>query len=281
MKNKGSSLYEVLKSASRPGGEAAPAAGASDPPPKSSEGGQPTLQDRLAAFKAAKLAMAAQAGLGSAETGASAATAEATPPPAPPPEPTPPPVTVQPSGVVTAPVSSSTPEPGQGPGERVLRLTYNTAVFAGLIAVGLLFIAYAVGVKSGRAKASETPIESPRAAAAAPAPTPAPVPPPPAPRKEYAIRLAEWRYGTARERGPADFECQGLIDALTRAGFKGLEKVKIERAGEPRLALYIDRWSETASSAAKARLATLQKFTYKNAKPLAQAGFEEVPRSQP
>ncbi|HEV3029123.1 MAG TPA: hypothetical protein VG457_16210, partial [Planctomycetota bacterium] len=57
MKNKGGSLYEVLKSASRaPGGDpGAPSAPETTPV---SEGTQATLQERLAAYKAAKLAEA-------------------------------------------------------------------------------------------------------------------------------------------------------------------------------------------------------------------------------
>jgi hypothetical protein len=284
MKNKGSSLYEVLKSASRPQGEAAGAAAPSDPPPRPSEGGPLTLQERLAAYKAAKLAQA----------GASAATAEATPPPAPAPaeptaDPTPPPAAPAPAAPVATTVQAAPrpvetpraaePPPPAGPGERVLRVTYNTLVFAGLVGVGLFFIAYALGVKSGRSRAAESASEALRAAAPAPVLPPAPAPAPaPAPRKEYTIRLAEWRYVTARDRMTAEAEAEDLKKALDKAGYKGVEKLKIERSGELRLALYTDRLADVASASARNRLATLQKFTFKNAKPLAQAAFEEVPR---
>jgi hypothetical protein len=45
--------------------------------------------------------------------------------------------------------------PSDGPGERVVKLTYNTVLFGGMVAVGLMFIAYAVGLHVG--KGSVTP----------------------------------------------------------------------------------------------------------------------------
>src|SRR3982750_3421641 len=59
MKSKGGSLYEVLKSASRPSGQDPGAPAAPDTTP-AVDGNQGTLQERLSAYKAAKLAEATQ-----------------------------------------------------------------------------------------------------------------------------------------------------------------------------------------------------------------------------
>src|ERR1043165_268701 len=60
MKNKGNSLYEVLKTASRSPGSEGGAPGPEAAAASSSECGQASLQERLAAYKAAKLAAASQ-----------------------------------------------------------------------------------------------------------------------------------------------------------------------------------------------------------------------------
>jgi hypothetical protein len=257
MSSKKGSLYEVLKSATRAPGEAPPAA------PEAP--GQPSLQERLAAYKAQKLA-AAQA--------PTAVLDEPTPPPAAPtplPEPR-----VVPTVVAPAPVEESAP--AKGPGERVLRLTCNTAAFAGLVIVGLVFLAYAVGLKVGRGRASDTSAEAP-----APRPLPleaigskpAPPPPPPAP-KEYTIRLAEWPYAIPRERVKAEQEALALKDALVRQGTRNVEMAPIQRNGQVRYAMYADRFTDLG--AARTRLAALQKFVHRNEKPFAQAAIEELSR---
>jgi hypothetical protein len=270
MKNKGgSSLYEVLKSASRPPDAAAGAAATeATPPPSAPESsGQPTLQERLAAYKAAKLAAAVPAPMPAASLPAAE---EETPAPAP--------VAVPP------PVLES--KPFAGPGERVLRLSYNNAVFAGLVVIGLLFVAYAIGVQAGKKRGLET------AAVEAPAPAPfvretpippldvrrpAPPPPPPAP-KEYTIRLAEWKYGTAQERLKADAAAEDFKKALDRASYRGSKKEVIQRGGEPRLALYLDTFADPSATAVKTRLASVQKLRVGTQTPFAQAQVEEAPK---
>src|SRR5947207_15164543 len=84
MKSKGNSLYEVLKSASRPAG----ADGAGAPSPDSSVSSSPaeaqaTLQERLAAYKAAKLAAANQPSSGAGVESASTMVLEPDPTPLP------------------------------------------------------------------------------------------------------------------------------------------------------------------------------------------------------
>ena len=287
MKTKGGSLYEVLKSASRPNGADDGAPASPEPPAApASEGAQPTLQERLAAYKAAKLAAATQpvsvAAPASEPARPSSATLILEPDPTPIPAPTltrvapPPPPAVEPAPVVEA--------PPKGPGERVVKLTYNTVLFGGMVAVGLLFIAYAVGLHVGKGNAAaefHAPAEVARPAVkpivpVVPAPQP---PPPPPPKKEYTIRLGEWKFVTAQDRlkALAIADDPDLKKALERTGHRSFEKTMIRRGAEERLALYVDRFGDLNSDAAKSALTAMKTFKWKNQTPFAQATFEEAP----
>ncbi|MBI3858407.1 MAG: hypothetical protein HY293_22210 [Planctomycetes bacterium] len=285
MKSKGGSLYEVLKSASRPAGadDASPA-GSEAPAAASSDGTQQaTLQERLAAYKAAKLAAATQSAPAAEPARMSSATLVL--------EPDPTPIPALATTRVETPVLAADPTPvpaapSKGPGERVVRLTYNTALFGGMVAVGLLFVSYAVGLHVGKGSASaETrsadPVR-PTAKIVTPAPLPAPLPaPPPPPRKEYTIRLGEWKTSIPSERvkGTALAEDAELKKALERAGHRGFEQAMIKRAPtDVRLALYVDSFSDLNSEAAKAALTAMKTFRYKGQTPFAQAAFEEKQR---
>ena len=275
MKSKGSaSLYEVLKSASRPTGDPSPAPAPAEAPPASSEG-QVSLKERLAAYKAQKLA-AAQAPSGSAT-----AVADPTPVPAAA-ERTPTPL---PSPVLTTltPLSSRVEESKPaipGPGERVFRLTFNTAAFAALVVIGLLFVAYAIGVKAGRNRAAETAPETAVNRAPSGLPSALPTPPPvPAPApKLYAIHLVEWPTRKAEERLKANEAAEIYKKALEKQGIKNVETLKIVRGGEERLAMYVDRFRDKASEPARSKLSAVQKVKVQNQSPFAQASFEEWPQ---
>jgi hypothetical protein len=290
---RGSSLYEVLKNASRqPGEGAAPAETAAAPPAEEAAPAAATLQERLAAYKAAKLA-AAQAPAAVPEPvaatvtlPASAAVAvEAPPAPAPKtlvltPDPTPPPRAQEPPVVrekAPAPVPAETTKLA-GPGERVLKVTYNTAVFAVLVVVGVVFIAYALGLRTGRASVeTESAVARP---VAAPAPVAAPsLPPasPPAPKREFTLRLAEWKYGTSQERLKANAAADELKQALERAGHRPVEKAVVKRGEELKLALYLGAFTELQSEATRNKLATIRAFKVKTTTPFSQAAFEEAP----
>lgn len=280
-KSKGS-LYEVLKTASRAPGDPAPAAAAPSQPAPEGDAGT-SLQDRLAAYKARKLAEANTPG---EPTAVAEPAPAAVRPEAPPPAPVAAPATVvvappapKPVLVEAPTVSQETPAPpAEGPGERVVRMTYNTLAFAGLVVVGLVFIAYALGLQAGKNRVAEALAarpSTPPAAAVVPAPPP---PPPPLPSKEYAVRLAEWRYGTARERLSADAAIADAKKALERQNVRNAEKVVIQRGGEIRAALYVDRWRDVGSPEARARLASLQKLKVGTQTLFAQAAFEEVPK---
>lgn len=300
MKTKGGSLYEVLKSASKTS-DAGPPSGPDAPTTPVGDGNQATLQERLAAYKAAKLAAANEPTQAPAEPPPARVSSttlvldpDPTPAPAPAPRretpvfaPPPPPA----STVVFAPLvekSEETPAsspPPKGPGERVVRLTYNTVLFGGLITVGLLFISYAVGLHAGKVGAAAEAVEASRATVAAPIlavqpvrATP-PIVPPPAPKKEYAIRLGEWKTATAQDRvkALALADDPDLKKALERAGHKGFEKAFINRGpNDVRMALYVDRFSDLNAESAKAALTAMKTFKFKSATPFDKAVFEEV-----
>ena len=291
MKNKGGSLYEVLKSASRPGGAEetpapSPEAAASAP----ADGAQPTLQERLAAYKAAKLAAATTQTPTVAHDPAPARTPAATVVLEPDPTPFPAPARVESTAVAPVPAESeATPLPAapKGPGERVVRLTYNTALFSAMIAVGLLFIAYAVGLHVGKSQAAAEAGPAPETVRVAPKPvTPPPVEAPrlvpPAAPKSYTIRLGEWKYGTSKERltALALADDPELKKALERAGHRSFEKARIVRGNEERLALYVDRFSDLNSDAARSALTAMKNFKFKNQTPFSQAAFEELPANR-
>jgi len=289
MKSKGGSLYEVLKSASRPSGQDPGAPSAPDTTPVA-DGNASTLQERLAAYKAAKLAAVSQP---SEETPAAAVTTtkvsattlvlepDPTPIPAPAVFRSAPPASVAPAPTRTETVSAA--PPSDGPGERVVKLTYNTALFGGMVAVGLMFIAYAVGLHVGKSGVAPEVVDAPRPAAPIASPVlssraPISAPVAPTPKKEYTIRLCEMKISTSQERlkALAFAEDADLKRALDRAGRKGFEKVSISRGGEPRMALYVDKFTDINSDAAKSALTAMKTFRWKNATPFAQAAFEEV-----
>jgi hypothetical protein len=271
MKSKDSpNLYEILRTASRSFTETA----APPPEPRSPatavEPHEPTLQDRLAIYKAAKLGLTASAPPGPATPAAPtvpAAKDESAPVPAEP---------------ATRTESVLHPPAAKGTGERVLKVTFNTAAFAALVGLGLLFVAYSLGVRAGRSGAPEPSAEAAVPADPKPAPPEALPPPPPKPApaapKVYTLRLAEWPYKTAQDRLKANAAADEFKKALARAGLTGSEAVSILRGQEPRLALFLGRQTDLSSASAKATLAAAQKVKVQNQTPFARAQFEEVPR---
>lgn len=293
MKSKGNSLYEVLKSASRPSGaEEGSAASPEAPGSPSAEAGQATLQERLAAYKAAKLAAANQPLItASAEVAvprAAASTLVMEPDPTPVPVAAPARIRMpEPPVFAPAPAPAAEPQaelaaPAKGLGERVVRLTYNTALFGGMIGVGLLFIAYAVGLHIGKssilAEARSDAWRSAPAVAPAVPPSAAPAAAPQPVRKEFAIRLGEWRLVSSEERVKALALANDpdLKKALERTGHRNFEKAFITRGKEPRMALYVDRFTDINSESAKAALTAMKNFRFARQNPFAQAVFEEL-----
>lgn len=178
-----------------------------------------------------------------------------------PPRPVPPP----------APVSA-TPAPA-GPGERSFTVTMNTAIFAGIVALGVVFLAYAIGVRAGKARGLEE--------AAAPAtPTDAdteatdPGTAPPA-NKKLAIKLMEWS-GKSQERLTGMRNAESMKNTLAQQGFRGAWIDPQEmRGNEPFVVLYFGKY-DSRTADAREKLAALKKFRYQNRYPFAQADFVEV-----
>lgn len=286
MKTKGGSLYEVLKSASRPSGadEGAPT---SPETPASAPAEGTTLQERLAAYKAAKLAAATtQAPPAPAIEPAPAPPAASTIVLEPDPTPIPPMVSttlVRPAPAPAPAASTSSdemplPAPAKGLGERVVKLTYNTVLFGGMVAVGLLFVSYAVGLHVGRSQAAaNVPLERPAAAKSA-APILVPTPPPPPPQKDFTIRLGEWRFVTSQEKvkALALADDPELKRALARAGHRGFEKTFIRSGNDVKMALYVNRFSDLNSEAARSALTAMKTFRFRGQTPFAGAVFEEL-----
>ena len=261
MKSKDSpSLYEILRTASQsmPGGTGIPSATPSrstvteDASPK-------TLKERLAAYKASKMGISPP-----------------TTTPVPRPEPRP----------MLTPVprhDQAAPQAPGGPGERIIRLTYNTAAFLGLVGLGLMFIVYSVGVRSGRASAevpavgpvedsaSSTAVEAPRAPE-----TRDVIAPPAPPQRVFSIHLIEWEAGTAAKRLDAQRFASNLKKVLDQAGHPGVEPMLVRRNGKEFVALYIGRFSSRSSAEAKAKLAAVRKVKYRNRAYFSRAGFEEI-----
>ena len=299
MKSKGGSLYEVLKSASRPNGADEGAPTSPEPPASApSEGAQATLQERLAAYKAAKLAAVTQPTpspvIGAAPAKAAPATLVLEPDPTPVPAMVstvvrPPsisiPVAPSPAPVMS-PTETSVPAE-KGPGERVVRLTYNSVLFGGMVAVGLLFVAYAVGLHVGKtqAAAAEAPaVESPRPVvkppvAVVPAPSiPTPVVAPAAPPKQYTIRLGEWRFVTTQEKvkALALADDPDLKKALERSGHRSFEKAFIRSGADVKMALYVNRFADINSESARSALTAMKTFRFRGQTPFSGAAFEEL-----
>src|SRR6185295_9525563 len=131
----------------------------------------------------------------------------------------------------------------------------------------------AIGLHVGKGHAAAANVvEAPRPVPPpiAVAPPPAPIPranpvPPPAPRKEYTIRLGDWKYVTAQDRLKTDqiTDDADLKKALDRAGHKGLVKFQTMRGTELRMNLYVDRFSDINSEAAKSALTAMRNFRWR------------------
>ena len=297
MKSKDSpNLYEILRTASRSSTatETAPPPETPRSPAPAAEPHEPTLQERLAIYKAGKLGLAASAPAAPAAAEAPETPAPETPqtreemsaPVPKPPEPAPRPAAAPKTEPLTRTEALlSHPAPAaKGTGERVLKVTYNTAAFSALVGLGLLFVAYSLGVRAGRSGAPEPSPEAAARASETPAvPEAAPLPPKPAPvpapaPRVYSLRLAEWPYKTAQDRLKANAAADEYKKALAKAGLAGSESMAILRGQEPRLALFLGRHADPNSAPAKAALAAAQKVKVQTQTPFGRAQFEELPR---
>lgn len=183
----------------------------------------------------------------------------------PPPPPTPlPRVTAPPRVVAAPPLPPAAPLPTQqGLGERTLRVTYNTAIFAGLIALGIVFLAYAIGLRVGRSRASaestavteRTPEGAADAARSAPG-------------KVWTIKLREWPGTTAKERTDAEKEADALKKAMAQQALPAAGYDPATRT------LCYGKYERLAD--AKEKLAAVKKFKLQGKTPFANAECLEI-----
>ena len=247
------SLYEVLKAATR---TQAPMVVALPPDPKPVLAAEPVnespgIEERLAAYKARK----------------EAAVEVAPPPPADPGavlEEISPEEAAEEMFVETAGEGGERPAapPVVDPGIRVIRMTYNTAAFVALVGVGLLFAAYAVGLKS-----SGAPVET-RGTVAAPEKAPT----------LYTLHLAEWPFGSARERIDASIAVDKYILAVRRAGHGKPEQVQIKRGEEIRLALYMGTFDDLSDERVLDKLKGIRRLEVDKGYPFAKSAFVQKPK---
>jgi hypothetical protein len=268
MKSKDSpNLYEILRASARPKVEPEPKPAPA--PAAVAEAPKPSLVERLAAFKARK----------------QQAKQEEAPAPPPAPEPVP----VQ-EPVASAP-EEEVPEGGTeaaSPGERVIRITYNSAAFLLLVGVGLLFVAYSLGVRAGRAKAAMVAPASVDSEAGSTERGPSPLTGPPrgtapapvAPSEVFTLNLIEWKGETTEQRREAARMAEIWTRKLNEVGHPGAKSMLIRRGSEQRVALYLGSFTSRSSEEARAKLAAVRALKFRGKTPFGQASFELDPSSR-
>ncbi|MBI2901937.1 MAG: hypothetical protein HYY17_17285 [Planctomycetes bacterium] len=172
----------------------------------------------------------------------------------------------------TVPETPVKPATG-GPGERVLRVTMNSAIFAGLVALGLAFLAFAIGQRVGRSKgrAETAAIPAERAAERPPASDAAPT----GARRAWAIKLMEWSAGTTRDSLIAEKNSEDIKKTLEQKGLKEAWHALVVREDRKSRVLYYGNY-DRRDDASRKKLAALQKFDYKGGTPFAKADFVEI-----
>ncbi len=184
----------------------------------------------------------------------------------------------------TTPIAPQLAQVDQEPGEKVIRITYNTAIFLVLAGIGLLFIAYAIGVRSGRARAvAEMSIR--------PLPSEGPevgdeetVPPVPAaaaildpiPEKMWTIKLLEWSGQTARDRIKAQQNAERIKKSLTQSGFPASYYQLVTRKEKKFVVLRYGKYEERNRAEARKVLEKLQRFKYRGTAYFTRSGLESI-----
>ena len=190
---------------------------------------------------------------------------------------------VVPPRPVSTPVLSNVQKTEEEPGEKIIRLTYNTAIFLVLSGVGLLFIAYALGVRSGRSRAmAEVPtrpiVEEKIVMEEETAP---PVPDSgsilaPLPEKLLTIKLLEWSGQTARDRVKAQQNAERIKKSLTQNGLPASYYQLVSRKDKKYVVLRYGKYAEGKSSDARKMLGKLRQFKYRGTAYFSRAGIETI-----
>jgi hypothetical protein len=205
------------------------------------------------------------------DSGTAAAVAAAPPPPPPPsvieetepvveapPLPPPPPVYERERIVVTAPAPAPVvverPEPVATPGlgERSVRITYNTMLFAGLVVVGAVFLSFTLGVRNGRKPADAPPATNDLQAASPQAPK--------VPSPKFTIRLIEYRARTSQEYTKALDAAIRYKNELERLGLREAVVETLGMTPDRRVVLRYGEYTDAAAGPARETLKKLQEM---------------------
>ncbi len=172
-----------------------------------------------------------------------------------------------------SPAPMHPPKPATAtPGDRVLKLTYNTLGFGALIGLALVFAAYSIGMRAGRGSAAPAATETPVSALT---PDPAdPVSPQPIQVKSYSIKLMEWPAKTQQEVANAKKNSELLKQALDGKGYKDGRVVQTA----DKIILLYGAYDSRTSDAVKATLDKIRtlKLDPKKEPNFKSAGFVEV-----
>ena len=149
------------------------------------------------------------------------------------------------------PPPADRPEPpaAAGLGERSLRVTYNSLLFAGLVVIGIVFLAFTLGVRTNRAR-TDAPPSAPELETATPQA-------PAAPARKFTIRLVEYRARTSQEYTKAWDAAIRYKNELERLGLRDAVVDTIVQAPDRRVVL---RYGEYTDAAAGPARETLQKL---------------------
>ncbi len=153
----------------------------------------------------------------------------------------------------------------QGLGERTLRVTYNTAIFAGLIALGIVFLAYAIGLRVGRSRVNA---ESAAVTERTPENTATTDAARSSPGKIWTIKLREWPGATGKERTDGEKEADAFKKALAQAALPSAGYDPATRT------LYYGRYERLSD--AKEKLTAVRRFKVQGKTPFAGADCVEV-----
>lgn len=194
-----------------------------------------------------------------------------------------PPRPVAVSKPASTPVMKEVGKPVEEPGEKVVRITYNTSIFLVLSGIGLLFIAYSLGVRSGRSRAlTEAPTRPlPPERLIVEEETSTPVPPAeailaPVPQKVLTIKLLEWSGQTARDRVKAQQNAERIKKSLTQNGLPASYYQLVTRKGKKYVVLRYGKYEEEKSSEARRMLGKLRQFKYRGTAYFSRAGIETL-----
>ena len=226
-------LYEILRSASGPR-EGAPAAKAGEASPSGP------------AVAVAPPPPAAPVAVEEPEV--------VTPPP--PPPPAPPPVVARvvepPAPPPVARVEPPAPAPtaDAGPGERSVRVTYNTLLFGGLVVIGALFLSFTVGARTSRSR-NEAPPVAPELSNATPQA-------PAIPAARFTIKLVEYRARDSRQYTAALDAAIRYKSELERLGLRDAVVETIGNTPDRRVVLRYGEYTDAAAAPARETLQKLQ-----------------------